>query len=73
MTKPALFYVIDHDGNISYSAKREAPEHFTTRGAAIRRAQELAAIDPGKTVCVAEGIDLIICEVAKPSRTVLVK
>ncbi len=58
------FYVIDEDDQISYSAKKEAPEHFDTEAAARRRAVALANTEPGKAFYICESIKFADAEVA---------
>lgn len=54
------YFVIDSGGNISWNAKKDAPEYFNSRGIAFRRAQELAETEPGKLVHVAETCEIVI-------------
>lgn len=62
------FYVLDSEGNISWSAKTDAAEHFKTKSAAFQRARQLAASEPGKPVHVAETVEIVICKVGTPER-----
>lgn len=48
------FVVTDEEGNISWSAKKEAPESFNTFGRAESRAKELASFAPGKEIGIFE-------------------
>lgn len=64
----ARFYVIDAEGNVSYSAKKDAPEHFKTRANAFQRARELAKSEPGRAVHVVETAEVVMCEISEPKR-----
>ena len=59
------FYVIDNQGNTSYSVKKEAPEFFTTELAAVVRATELAESNPGEKVYVGKAVAIAIARVQK--------
>lgn len=60
------YIVCDETGNVSYSAKTEAPESFTTFRAAEKRAKELADTSPGQTIGIFELVGEAIAAVAKP-------
>ena len=57
------FYVIDEDNQTSFNAKKDAPEHFTKRRAAQKRAVELANSEPGKMFFICETIQFADAEV----------
>jgi len=57
------FYVVGEDNLTSWSAKTEEAEHFTTRGAANKRAVALANSEPGKMFFIAEAIAFADAEV----------
>jgi hypothetical protein len=65
------FFVIDAEGNPSWSVKNEAPEHFKNQAAARKRAEEMAESEPGSPVYVAQAIETVKCEVSPPKRTSL--
>jgi hypothetical protein len=48
------YVVIDKDGNVSWSATKAAAEKFSTWKAAKKRAEELAASEPGEPVKIYE-------------------
>lgn len=48
------FVVTDGEGNISWSAKTESTEKFSTFKAAKKRAEELAASEPGTIINIYE-------------------
>ena len=56
------FVVTDNEGNISFSAKRDAPETFKSWATAKARAAELANSAPGEKI----GIYQIVAEVIAP-------
>lgn len=68
MTMKKNFYVLDAEGNVSFSAKRDATEHFTTMSAALTRANELAVSEPGKPVHIASTVEIVMCEISAPKR-----
>lgn len=57
------YYVINEENQTSYSAKKEAPEHFITEAASRRRAVELANTDPGKVFYICESVKFADAEV----------
>lgn len=61
------FYVMDEENLASYSAKKDAPEHFTVEAAAIKRAGQLAESEPGKTFYVCTATRFAACKVARAS------
>jgi hypothetical protein len=60
------FFVIDHEGQISWNARTERPESFKTHAAATKRAKELAAREPGHQVSVVAVVEVVACEISKP-------
>lgn len=63
------FVVIDHEGNPSWSEKKEAPEQFATYQAAEKRARELAGYTPGETMRIFELVGEAIAPVGKIQST----
>lgn len=65
MTKE--FVVIDHEGNVSYGLRKDVayPESFATKKAADKRAAELAALEPGKTIYTMQMVAETIAPVGK--------
>lgn len=57
------FVVIDHEGNPSWSEKKEGPEQFATYKAAEKRARELAWYTPGETMKIFEAIGEVVAPV----------
>jgi hypothetical protein len=57
------YYVIDEDDEMSYSAKKESTEHFTSKRAAQKRAVAMANLNPGKLFFIAETIQFADAEV----------
>lgn len=62
------YFVLDSEGNVSWSAKTDAAEHFKTKSAAFQRARALAVSEPGKPVHVAETVEIVICKVGNAER-----
>lgn len=58
------FVVIDQEGNVSWNEKTEKGENFSTFKAARKRAEEIAASEPGGVVSVYELTAESLCAVA---------
>lgn len=67
-TMQKKYFVMDSEGNVSWSAKTDAAEHFKTKSAAYQRARALAASEPGKPVHVTETVEIVIAKVNAPER-----
>lgn len=50
------WFVVDNDGNMSWSEKLEGPESFKSYKAAEKRARELAEVFPGEDITIATTI-----------------
>ena len=62
----AKWFVIDEDGNVSYSAKTQGPESFASRAAAVRRAKALADTQPGVEIHICKTDSIAVCSVLTP-------
>lgn len=60
------WFVIDATGTVSWSAKTEEPESFTSFKAAERRATELAKMDAGNDVYICQPVAVVRAEVSAP-------
>lgn len=58
-----MFWVIDESNLTSYSAKKDASEHFTTLAAAKSRALHLANCEPGKRFYICQAQSVAIADV----------
>ena len=65
----AKFFVIDGEGNPSYSAEKERPESFASLKAAKKRAIELAENEPGTEVHIARTLMISCCSVLSAATT----
>lgn len=61
------YVVTDENGNVSYKAEGEAAEKFGTFDAAKKRAEGLADLSPGFTICIYELTAEVRCAVSAPS------
>lgn len=66
------FVVVDGQNNISWSARKEEGETFTTFKAAHKRAVEIAEAEPGTEVLVCEA-HTAVCASIKPVTTLRLK
>ena len=61
------YFVINSNGDVSFSTKDREPEAFATLKAAKSRARALAQKEPGETVVIARSIAQVVCEVKPPT------
>lgn len=57
------FVVIDHEGNPSWSEKKEGPEQFATYKAAEKRARDIATYTPGEAIRIFEVVGEVMAPV----------
>ncbi|MEM8575546.1 MAG: hypothetical protein AAGF48_13025 [Pseudomonadota bacterium] len=62
------YYVIDAEGDVSY-AEEGSSESFDNESDALSRAEDIAQLNPGAVVTVAEAIILVGCSVQPPTAT----
>jgi hypothetical protein len=60
---PTRFFVVSDSDELSWCARMEAGEHFTSETAALRRANELANSEPGVTFFIAESVGYAKAEI----------
>lgn len=61
-----IWVVVNSDGNVSWSAKTEAPEQFSTPMAARRRAVEIAESNPGEPCYVCKAVGKAVAKITAP-------
>ena len=61
------YVVIDGDNMPSWSDKHDCPESFTSFKTAEKKAREIAASDPGKSVSIFEKVATVIADVDRKS------
>jgi hypothetical protein len=61
-----MWFVIDSEGNTSFSDKTEKAEHFRQEDAALKRAQAIAASNPGNVVRICRVVAEVEAPIGKP-------
>ncbi|MEJ0012795.1 MAG: hypothetical protein WDM94_09255 [Bauldia sp.] len=68
-----MWFVIDGEGNTSFSEKTDKAESWTSESAAIKRASAIAAAEPGRVVRVCRAVAEVTAPIGKPTTTRLAK